>query len=380
MSTGSRGWRTGVLLALCTIALSLVVVAAAGEWAVRHRERTRTSAPGTMSKIFYRHSRLMHALERGTDYYGWVSIGRQGFRGAREVSETPPDSVFRIIAVGGSTTFDGNTSGDSGAWPARLEQILDSISTTRRVEVLNAGVPGFQVFDDLIRLELELHRYRPDLIVLYQGHNDLFNTLSRAGRPSGEAFDSRPGEIPTVYPWSRWLERHSLLYHKLRSRWQAIRFRSTGEESGARATPADYARVLPGGVEAFARNVRLYVTVARTLGIDVVIPEVVRAATPAADGGTPEAVELLWRRAMPFATSSDVRKGYAMIDSATRHIAAELGALHVPASNPELWMVDGYADGDPIHFNDVGAWRFARNLALALRPRLDDRAHVVAQH
>ena len=141
MSSGVRGWRIPLLLAGSSTVLTLTLLGIFGEWAVRYRERTRTTAPGTMSMIFYRHKRLMHGLVRGMDYYGWVRIGRQGFRGARDVSLRPPPNTFRIIAVGGSTTFDGNTSGDSSAWPARLEQILNSTPGPMRFEVLNAGVP-----------------------------------------------------------------------------------------------------------------------------------------------------------------------------------------------------------------------------------------------
>jgi lysophospholipase L1-like esterase len=367
LTSGRRSWRGPLLLAASATTLSFIVLAGLGEWAVRYRERTRSSVPGTMSQLFYRHTRLMHGLVRGTDYFGWVRVGRQGFRGARDVSESHPDSVFRIIAVGGSTTFDANTSGDSSAWPARLEQILNSVDAPQHFEVLNAGVPGFQVFDDLVRLELELHRYKPNLIILYQGHNDLFNTLSNAGAPKAVSFDPRPGETPAVYPWQLWLERNSLLYHKLRSKWEAIQYRASGEAEGARAKPADYNAGIDRGSEGFGRNVRLFLAVAQSLGIRVVVPQVVYAKSDVG-AGADSVVVALWRRALPFAPPAVVWTGYARYDSVARvATTAHTGTIYVPASDPALWLLDGYAEGDPIHFNNSGSWRLARHLANAIR-------------
>ena len=368
MRSALHGWRGSLLLAATATFCSLALLAVAGEAAVRHRERTRTTVPGTMSKLFYRHSRLMHGLERGADYYGWVHIGRQGFRGARDVSVARPDSVFRIIAVGGSTTFDPTTSSDSAAWPARLEQIFDSTIGPGRVEVLNAGVPGFQVFDDLVRLESELHAYKPDLIVLYQGHNDLFNTLSAVRPAAGAAFNPRPDEIPTIYPWQRWLERHSLLYHKLGSRLEAFQFRAEGEQVGEETTPEEHRRAIESGAQGFARNVRAFLAVSNTLGIRVVVPQVAYATKSGTGAANDSTVLALWANAVPFAPTATVWSGYAAYDSLAREAASTFGAVHVPASDSSLWLLDSYATGDPIHFNDQGAWRLARHLAAAIGP------------
>ena len=314
-----------------------------------------------MSKLFYRHGRLMHGLERGVDYYGWVHMNRQGFRRALDVSLTPADSVYRIITVGSSTTFDGNTSGDSSTWTARLEQTLNA-GGGRRYEVLNAGVPGFEIFDDLVRLELELSRFKPNLIILYEGHNDLFNTLARAGARD-ESFDPRPFEVTPMAPWTLWLERHSLLYHKLGSRFQAVRQRASGQERLARATPADFAKVVDAGLETYARNLRAFLAVAQSQGITVVIPQLVYTAEADAEHGTNSTVHALWRNAIPFAPPEVVWSSYAKLDSVARAAAAEYHAAHIQAADSSLYWLDAYSIGDPIHFNDVGAWRMGRHLA-----------------
>ena len=233
--------------------------------------------------------------------------------------------------------------------------------------MLNAGVPGFQVFDDLVRLESELDSYNPAIILLYQGHNDLFNTLSAPAPDQAlSRFEPRPHEIPTVYPWQLWLERHSLLYYKLAQRLQAIRFRASGERARAR-TPADgFEDRLGPGLERFSRHVRAFLAVAQSLGIEVVIPQVVYAAEAGGGGLADSVIDARWDRAVPFAPPEVVWRAYARYDSVARVAASSFGALYVPASDPVLWSLDGYAAGDPIHFNDRGARRFAQHLARAM--------------
>ena len=57
-------WKLGLLVAGMTTLLLAIVVAVGGELAVRRMERTRTTVPGSMPLLYYRHARLGHALVR----------------------------------------------------------------------------------------------------------------------------------------------------------------------------------------------------------------------------------------------------------------------------------------------------------------------------
>ncbi len=69
----------------------------------------------------------------------------------------------RILADGGSTTFDATVTADDSTWPAQLERLLVANHGPGSVEVLNAGVPGYAVFDNFIRLQSDLYRLKPDI-------------------------------------------------------------------------------------------------------------------------------------------------------------------------------------------------------------------------
>jgi lysophospholipase L1-like esterase len=115
-----------------------------------------------------------------TNVYGHeFRINSTGFVGP-EFGDQPAAGVYRIMALGDSCTFG------SGYWqiayPGVLQRLLDERAGARRFEVINAGIEGYNSAFALARLHDELLRYRPRLMVLYVGWNDLMKT-----DPSNEA-------------------------------------------------------------------------------------------------------------------------------------------------------------------------------------------------
>ena len=106
-----------------------------------------------------------------------VSINSQGLRGP-EFSPRKPEGVFRIVWVGGSTTFGTGATEDHLSYPAPLERLLNMqadqglVVDDRRFEVLNAGVSGYNSIDSLINFELRLLEFEPDAVIVYHAAND----------------------------------------------------------------------------------------------------------------------------------------------------------------------------------------------------------------
>lgn len=355
-----------LLLMLPTLLLAAALYGI-GEFVVRYHERHRTTVPGTMPSLFYREIPLGQALVRGYDYFGWVHTNAQGFRGERPVTVDKPPGTIRIIAVGGSTTFDTEVSADSLAWPERLERMLNDRLPHQRVEVINAGVPGYGMEHDLIRLETELYRYHPDLIILYQGHNDLFYELGVATGVDARLDAARPSEVPTVTPWTRWLERHSLLYTKIRERLVAIRFHRLRSPLDHRPTSGARSLIEP-GAENFERRVRLYLGAARTLGVPVVVPEVVQISGEATHETDPGRIAE-WQHSIPFAPTDSILAGYARYNMVLRSVAKAYDVPFIPMVQLGIAGTAYYSFNDPIHFNNRGAEHFATGLAEVLLQR-----------
>lgn len=99
-----------------------------------------------------------------------------GFRGP-EVAMPKPPGVFRIVAIGESTTYSIKVHDWREAYPAVLERILREDYGYSSVEVVNAGVGGYDTHESLINLEFRVLDLRPDLLLIYHGHNDIHTRL-----------------------------------------------------------------------------------------------------------------------------------------------------------------------------------------------------------
>ena len=95
-----------------------------------------------------------------------------GYRGP-ETSWRKPEGVFRILCLGGSSTYGHTPSADQTTWPVRLQHHLSEARPDRPVEVVNCGASGWSTFESLINLAIRGVDLRPDLVVVYHSINDM---------------------------------------------------------------------------------------------------------------------------------------------------------------------------------------------------------------
>ena len=103
---------------------------------------------------------------------GLYDMNSEGFRGP-EFSKDKPDNTYRIIAVGGSTTFGSGVTNEN-TWPKILEKKLQNLSESKKIEVINSGIPGMNSFSESKLIKQKLIHYKPDLIIVYDGNNDTY--------------------------------------------------------------------------------------------------------------------------------------------------------------------------------------------------------------
>ena len=94
-----------------------------------------------------------------------------GFRG-EEFEIAKPQNTFRIVAVGGSTTYSIDVQNYRNSYPDLLEQYLRA-NGFDHVEILNAGATEYTSNQNLINLQLRVLPLQPDLVIVYQGFNDI---------------------------------------------------------------------------------------------------------------------------------------------------------------------------------------------------------------
>jgi len=98
-------------------------------------------------------------------------INSEGFRGPEFSKEKPPNT-YRIFAVGGSTTF-GHGVFENQTFPFYLQKKFNEENLSINVEVINAGIGGAASDRETKMIKEKIIAYEPDLIMVFDGFNDL---------------------------------------------------------------------------------------------------------------------------------------------------------------------------------------------------------------
>lgn len=99
-----------------------------------------------------------------------VRINALGFRGPE--IEFAKGDAFRIVVLGESTTFGLTLEPGERPWPEILEaRIASELDCHAPVQVINAGVPGWNLMHQVRRLRYDILPLRPDLVISYHGYN-----------------------------------------------------------------------------------------------------------------------------------------------------------------------------------------------------------------
>jgi len=272
-----------------------------------------------------------------------ISINSIGLRGP-EISAAK-NGAYRIVALGESTTFGMTIQPGDKPWPEVLEQIIHQRLKTRRpVQVLNAGVPAYNINSSLYRLPREILPLQPDMIISYHGANG-FPLINSSVLPT-------LGPAPPVYQ-----ERPIKLAADAEHRLRLLLFRYHVRPPGVSVVPPA-ARPLD---TAYAAAYRQLIQCARTNGIRLALANFSMAVNQASD-----------RKVIDFYRGGGTRAAYGFMQANAVHslIVSQLAAEH-----PEVCFVDTHPhlDGDHekfidlIHFTGEGDRQLAENIFAGIR-------------
>jgi len=97
-----------------------------------------------------------------------------GYRGD-EIVIPKPEGEYRIVCIGGSTTYTSNVGDYKESYPYLLEKKLKEMG--HNVTVVNAGVNNASTWYSLINLEFRILNLDPDMVIVYHGDNDAESRL-----------------------------------------------------------------------------------------------------------------------------------------------------------------------------------------------------------
>lgn len=97
-----------------------------------------------------------------------------GFR-AGEIAMPKPNNIYRIFILGGSTVEGGFN--EKWMISSYLQNKLQELTPDKKIEVINAGVIGYFSQNELILLETKIFDLEPDLVVIFDGRNDIYYSV-----------------------------------------------------------------------------------------------------------------------------------------------------------------------------------------------------------
>ena len=279
-------------------------------------------------------------------------INALGFRG-REIGRDK-GAAYRIVALGESTTFGATIRADDRPWPEVLEQrIADELDCDVPVQVINAGVPGWTLANNLARLEADIWPLAPDLIVSYHGYNGFPYLIQEIPGLRVGATPATPG-------------RPSELLRRAERRLRVLLFRRRYRA----ARDVDVETAVPDADLHLTRYAELYrqlVFDARGAGVDLVLA----SFNLAVDRSSPEEVVGFYELMFP-----DIRARILANRLHTRLVREIGSAYDVPVIDTSADLDGAYENAyiDPMHFTQEGRDRLAQHFFDGLGDLLEHRA------
>jgi Flp pilus assembly protein TadD/lysophospholipase L1-like esterase len=121
----------------------------------------------------------IHPLFTVKDGVATTSAARQRYFNKESFPVEKGKNTFRVFSFGESTTyghpFDGRT-----AYSRWLQDLLKAACPEKNVEVINAGGISYASYR-IVHLVEESLKYRPDLVIIYVGHNEFLERRSYSG-------------------------------------------------------------------------------------------------------------------------------------------------------------------------------------------------------
>lgn len=183
MGKGRHSLKKNIILVFFSIVFTLFFVEVASSvWLNNFATKQQFATFATFEQILEKESPLLYSRHHYLQYIpnpnyekGANKHNSRGFRGDEIVVPKPKDT-FRVVALGGSTTYTTAVDDYRKSYPSLLQEGLKERGY-ENVEVVNAGVPAYSSWESLLNLQLRVLDLEPDMIIIYHGINDVHPRL-----------------------------------------------------------------------------------------------------------------------------------------------------------------------------------------------------------
>jgi len=339
-----------------TAAATLVIIVLlflTAEGAIRVRQTIKYGAAATVEDLYTMDARSgLRVPVVGSHYSGRITVNSLGFRGPELATPKSPGTV-RLAFLGASTTWCGEVSGDDKTWPHLVTAALRAAFPYVELDYLNAAVPGYTVRASLRNLEVRVAALEPDVVIIYEGANDLSGEMRELALKQGLIRDAKISE-------RSWLARHSLLWNLVEKNLDVLSAQDDARSNIGRL------QVDPAAIGLrFRQDLTSLVEAAKEKA--KVVAVVTFSIQPRADQDKEQQLRASASALyyMPFIAPETLIAAYARYNEVIRQVAKETGVLLID----EVDSIPGDAlhFADTVHFTDSGSELMARRVVRALQ-------------
>lgn len=304
------------------------------------------------------------------------AYGARYFRGfTPQVAYNPflkqkPDSVFRIVALGGSSAA-GYPYPFNAGFPERVATRLRSTMPVRQIEMINLGMTAFSSHT-LRDITPQVVRMNPDVVLIYAGHNEYYGAFGAGG-------SSRHQGLVRILFWFK----KSVLFRKLErliappvQTGRTMMAQSTNDVSIDMEGPVYHA-----GIENFEKNFGAILQSLQHARIPTYVGELLSNLRGQSPLGLDSTASVAWLAGTRFWAARDTARAMAAFLQAKEHdpirfrapeamneiihrLADKYGAIRV--NTGEYFNLSDSLFTDHLHPTALGYDRMAKSFTRAL--------------
>jgi lysophospholipase L1-like esterase len=152
----------------------------APEWGKRHLQLTINSY--TSEKEINKSKTnikpyLLYCNSPNFNVNGVKQHNNYGYRNSFDINMSKNENEFRILCIGGSTTYGAGVVLPQDAWPEQLIELISENNlkhlNNKKIRVINGGLEWATSAELLTHFSFKHIHLKPDLVIIHSGGNDL---------------------------------------------------------------------------------------------------------------------------------------------------------------------------------------------------------------
>ena len=278
-------------------------------------------------------------------------INRWGFRGD-EIALGKSSKTYRIFTLGGSTVYCDRTTFEK-SYSRLLEKKLGKRYPQFKVEVQNAGFHWHTSLHSLIKYLSQIERFKPDMVILYHGINDLCRSFNPPSLSHGKVADDYGhfhGPLSNMFKTYFFPHSHFYAWAGVKSAFARFWYSTWRTDPLKDVSIKNFASLPP-----FRRNMNNLIRLLKSKGVKVIVasqPFLYKETLTEEEGRSLWLLKYVCHNEESRADLPSMVRGMNAFNAASREVATANGSLFVDLAENVPRSLEFFRDD--VHYTEKG--------------------------